>query len=337
MNNKHLFLSPELLSRLTFSQPTSGLYYVQAVASIKPMRALPEEIIRQLVILSLIHQYHYEEFRIRVEFPIQMGRTKKRADVVVLGESGTIEVVVEVKQRIDSEAVEQLKSYVIVTGANFALAVSGLEYLCLKREDGNRFIEMADIPFNGQAGVPSHTLSSVIPKSSPAAALRASLQLEKFERVDQSHIRLTIQGRSLNLSILDLASYKRIQKRFLAAGVVLIADVSQSAWLAFIRELLAQAPSPESLSSSEDRWADRIGRWIRALPVERRFVRTAEIFSEALGLPGNEMDRSGAIRIAAIMRSLGWRRTCAWINGRTARVYRRGKAQQDMDPLVAPV
>jgi hypothetical protein len=55
MNNKHLFLSPELLSRLSFTQPSDGVYYVQAVPSQKPMRALPEEIIRQLMILSLLN------------------------------------------------------------------------------------------------------------------------------------------------------------------------------------------------------------------------------------------------------------------------------------------
>jgi len=41
---------------------------------------------------------------------------------------------------------------------------------------------------------------------------------------------MTIQGHPLNLSIADLASYKKTQNRFLSAGVILAsAEVKQSA------------------------------------------------------------------------------------------------------------
>lgn len=69
---------PEIISRLIFTQSENGDYYVQATKQQKPRRALPEEIIRQLFVLCLIHQYGYHEDKIHLEFSIQMGRERER-------------------------------------------------------------------------------------------------------------------------------------------------------------------------------------------------------------------------------------------------------------------
>ncbi len=308
------------------------MYYVQAVPGHRPMRAFPEEIIRQLVVLSLIHQYHYSEQRIRIEYPVQMGRTKKRADVVVLGESGVVEVVVEVKQRIDSDSVEQLKSYAMVTGASYGLAVSGLEYLCLKRENGNRFVEVEDIPVCGKDGdALIDGLQARGARFSPTATLRNSLQLEQFEKIDKSHVKLTIQGHPLNLPILDLASYKKVQKRFLSAGVVLTAEVKQPAWLSFIRELLAEAPNPVAPPSIDDQLSEKIGNWVRALPSERRFLTSGNVSQEALGGPSKKLSRRMSLRIANILRSLGWQTGHKRVNGVLFRGYWSGQRGEGKD------
>ncbi|PIP82130.1 MAG: hypothetical protein CO113_09765 [Elusimicrobia bacterium CG_4_9_14_3_um_filter_62_55] len=165
MNNRHLFLSPELLSRLRFTQPEEGVYYVQSVPSQKPRRALPEEIIRQLLILSLIHQYCYPENRIKVEFPAQMGRTKKRADVVVVGERDKAHLIIEVKQKIDQDALDQLRSYLMVTGASYGAAVSAHEFICLKSEGGNSDRELADLPLsNGGEDILEMNYRPVVPQ-----------------------------------------------------------------------------------------------------------------------------------------------------------------------------
>ena len=288
MNNKHLFSSPELLSRLSFTQPSNGVYYVQAVPSQKPMRALPEEIIRQLMILSLIHQYYYPEHGIRVEYPVQMGRTKKRADVVVIGESGSVHLVIEVKQEIDQDTLEQLKSYLMVTGAAYGAAVSAHEFICLKRESGNRFTELADIPLcNGGEDVVGDALhADAASKTSSTAMLRTSLQIERVEKIDRTYVKMTVQGHPLNLSIAELASYKKTQKRFLSAGVILATEIKQPVWLSFIRELLAGIPDPtaNAIQHSSD---------------EQLCLR--RILSHRLILPACERSIAELVRVAAAL------------------------------------
>ena len=79
-----------MLSRLIFSVREGGSHYVQATARQNARRALPEEIIRQLFVLSLLHDYKYPEDRIRLEWQIQIGRERKRADIVVLDENGSV-------------------------------------------------------------------------------------------------------------------------------------------------------------------------------------------------------------------------------------------------------
>lgn len=330
MINKHLFLSPELLSRLCFSQPSSDVYYVQATPNQKPMRARPEEIIRQLFILSLIHQYYYPEQRIKVEYPVQMGRTKKRADIVVLGENGGVDMVIEVKQKIDHESMEQLKSYVMVTGATYGAAVSGYEFICLKKDTSNCFVELEDLPICGGSGdvfgkahLPDNSLND-----SSTASLRMSLRIEHLEKISQSHAKITIQGRSLKLSIVDLASYKKTQKHFLSIGVILTADIKQSVWLSFVSELLAIAPDPPARALVEDAWKTRIATWINNLSPEQDFLTSRSVFVEVLSGLVKKFDRSATIRIAGIMRSLGWRAGTKRIRGRTTRGYFRAKQQE---------
>lgn len=305
MINKHLFLCPELLSRLIFTQPNHGVYYVQALPRQEPRRALPEEIIRQLLILSLIHQYSYPEESIRIEYPVQMGRTKKRADVVVLEDAGNVHMVVEVKQQIDKECLEQLKSYMMVTGAAHGAAVSGDQFICLKKDASNRLIELADIPISGGSAVASGT-SQGSASALSSTKLRTALQIEGIKRIGQTSVSLTIQGQTLNLSIVDFASYRKLQKRFLAAGVILAAEVKQSEWIAFTRQELIEMPIPAGRRSPEDEWAARISSWAETLQPDQRFIESRRIFTEALGEPAKNYNRRVANRLRTVMQLLGW-------------------------------
>jgi hypothetical protein len=259
------------------------------------------------MILSLIHQYYYPEQSIRVEYPVQMGRTKKRADVVVFGESGRAHLVIEVKQKIDETALEQLKSYLMVTGATYGAAVSGHEFICFKRDTGNNFAELADIPLcNGGADIPGN-YTGLTSKSSSVALLRTSLQIEAFEKVDRAHVRMTIQGLSLNLSIADLASYKKLQNRFLSAGVILASEIKQAAWLSFIRELLATTPdsvTPQAPSAPSDAWMARIATYL----IDRKSVSMNEILSDCIKIEFTKQDLMLQRRVGRILRGLGWTR-----------------------------
>ena len=82
----------------------------------------PEERVRQDVARSLVEEYGYNKSDIDIEFPIKMGRAKKRVDIVIFaeGEKHTqenIHLISEakrenVKPSDRKEGVGQLESYI---------------------------------------------------------------------------------------------------------------------------------------------------------------------------------------------------------------------------------
>ena len=101
-----------------------------------------EERVRQDVARGLVEEYGYDKNDIDIEFPIKMGRAKKRADIVIFSESDehaqeNIYMIVEVKTEdvkpSDKKAgVGQLESYIAASPNNaFALWV-GDERLAFK-------------------------------------------------------------------------------------------------------------------------------------------------------------------------------------------------------------
>lgn len=143
---KHIFLRPEILSRLIFESSEGGKHYVRATSLQKARRALPEEIIRQLFVLSLIHDYRYPEELINLEWPIQVGREKKRADIVVLNEDGEPSIIIEVKVDRDQDSLGQLKSYMALTGAKYGAIVSATEMICIRMDNSRSVHSVKDIP-----------------------------------------------------------------------------------------------------------------------------------------------------------------------------------------------
>ncbi len=136
----------------------------------------PEERIRQDVARSLVEEYGYSKEDIDIEFPIKMGRAKKRADIVIFTEGSehtqeNIYMIVEVKSENikpsdKKEGIEQLKSYVAACmNARFALWV-GSERLAFKvvEENGRKkLVEIPDIPKRGQTTIPKPTRGSLVP------------------------------------------------------------------------------------------------------------------------------------------------------------------------------
>ncbi len=111
-----------------------------------------------------------------IEFPIKMGRARKRIDIVIF-EEGTehkqenIYTIVEVKTENikpsdKKEGIEQLKSYVAACiNTQFALWV-GSERLAFKvvEEKGKRKLEeIPDIPKRGETTIPKPTRGSLVP------------------------------------------------------------------------------------------------------------------------------------------------------------------------------
>ncbi len=136
----------------------------------------PEERIRQDVARSLVEEYGYDKEDIDIEFPIKMGRAKKRVDIVIIEEGSehkqeNIYTIVEVKTENvkpsdRKEGIEQLKSYVAACiNTQFALWV-GSERLAFKvtEEKGRKKLEeIPDIPKRGETTIPKPTRGSLVP------------------------------------------------------------------------------------------------------------------------------------------------------------------------------
>ena len=136
----------------------------------------PEEKTRQDVARSLVEEYGYNKDDIDLEFPIKMGRARKRVDIVIFDEGServqeNIHIIVEVKpENIKpsdrKEGIDQLKSYVAACpNTKFALWI-GSERLAFKviEERGKRKIEeIPDIPKKGETTIPRPTRGSLVP------------------------------------------------------------------------------------------------------------------------------------------------------------------------------
>jgi type I restriction enzyme M protein len=127
----------------------NGKYYLTCCARTKEVVAKPEEIIRQLWLQRLQHEFKYPPSRLAVEYPITFGRdSSKRADIVVFDpDRPTVPyIIIEVKQPTEKGGKDQLKSYCHATGAPLALWSDGLRQVVWHRKNPNYFIEIPDLP-----------------------------------------------------------------------------------------------------------------------------------------------------------------------------------------------
>ena len=137
----------------------------------------PEERVRQDVARSLVEEYGYYKDDIDIEFPIKMGRAKKRADIVIFEEGSehrqeNIYIIIEVKTENvkpsdKKEGIAQLESYVSASpNTKFALWV-GSERIPFRIvvEKGIRKLkdDITDIPKKGETTIPRPTRGSLVP------------------------------------------------------------------------------------------------------------------------------------------------------------------------------
>jgi len=98
-----------------------GKPYLTCQVTGKERAAKPEEIIRQLYLRKLIHEYGYPAGRIAVEKGVWFGSSmhEKRADIVVLEKDtpDTPYIIVECKKPKRKDGLEQLKSYCNAEGS----------------------------------------------------------------------------------------------------------------------------------------------------------------------------------------------------------------------------
>ena len=118
----------------------------------KPVQLKPEELIRQLYAARLLNEYHYSQERIRFEHPVNFGREKRRADIVILDKDrpDTPFIIIEVKKPKLLEGKSQLRSYCNATGAPIGVWTNGQQISHYHRKDPNYFEEITDIPNSDQ-------------------------------------------------------------------------------------------------------------------------------------------------------------------------------------------
>ncbi len=125
----------------------------------------PEEYVRQNIEKALVRQYKYAPADCSPEFPIKVGSSRKRVDIVVFGKGvdhtqANAFILIEtkraeVKPSHRTEGVGQLQSYMAsCLNAQYGMWTNGTERFCFaKRADakgGWTFEEIIDIPAFGQ-------------------------------------------------------------------------------------------------------------------------------------------------------------------------------------------
>jgi type I restriction enzyme M protein len=131
-------------------QEKRGRLYLTCLISGKERLARPEEIIRQLFLYRLIHEYGYPIDRIALEKPVQFGSSvhQKAADIVISDRDDPLAayIIVEVKKPTRHDGVEQLKSYCNAEGSPIGVWTNGGEVAVLHREEPNFFRSLSDMP-----------------------------------------------------------------------------------------------------------------------------------------------------------------------------------------------
>ena len=120
----------------------------------KPVQLKPEELIRQLYAARLLgDRYRYSPERVGFEYPVNFGREKKRADIVILDKDrpDTPYIIVEVKKPKLQDGKDQLRSYCNATGAPIAVWTNGQQISNYHRKDPNYFEDITDIPNANQS------------------------------------------------------------------------------------------------------------------------------------------------------------------------------------------
>lgn len=126
--------------------------YIKCLVRNKDVKLTPEEIVRQLYIYKLIHEYGYPIERMELEKVITFGREKKRADIVIFDKNNVTseEIIVELKKPKLKDGKEQLKSYCNATGAIIGVWTNGDQISYYHRKDPNFFEDIPDIPRENQ-------------------------------------------------------------------------------------------------------------------------------------------------------------------------------------------
>ena len=127
--------------------------FVNCIIREKEIQLKPEEIVRQLYAARLIHQYGYPRKRLAFEYPVNFGREKKSADIVIFDKDrpDSSYIIVELKKPTLKDGKSQLRSYCNATGAPIGIWTNGEKISHYHRKDPNFFEDITDIPNSAQS------------------------------------------------------------------------------------------------------------------------------------------------------------------------------------------
>ena len=157
-SNYHLALfSEDVIDNLRtriFHKMTRGKEtpHVKCIVRDRDIQLKPEEIVRQLYAERLINQYGYPKNRLGFEHPVNFGREKKKADIVIFDKDrfDTAYIIVELKKPKLKDGKDQLRSYCNATGAPIGVWTNGEQISHYHRKDPNYFEDITDIPNSEQ-------------------------------------------------------------------------------------------------------------------------------------------------------------------------------------------
>ena len=152
-----LFTKDEMegLRERIFTKTTRGKEtpFVKCIVRGKNIQLKPEEIVRQIYAARLINQYSYPKNRLGFEYPVNFGRERKSADIVIFDKDRayTAYIVVELKKPKLKDGKNQLRSYCNATGAPIGVWTNGEQISHYHRKDPNYFEDITDIPNSRQS------------------------------------------------------------------------------------------------------------------------------------------------------------------------------------------
>jgi type I restriction enzyme M protein len=133
-----------------------------------PVLDTPEEYVRQNIEKALVRQYRYDPTICLPEFPIKVGSSRKRVDIVVFESAAVAKsqenahLLVETKRAgtnpsAKTEGVDQLKSYMATClNAKYGLWTNGEDRFVFAKRSQNKSLEfepIVDIPIFGQSEI----------------------------------------------------------------------------------------------------------------------------------------------------------------------------------------
>lgn len=150
-------LSLRYIDKINLYEKEKGKWYIKSfdsdareklVFNEETGKKAPEEIVRQLLIYELIHEYGFPVERIKIEQQVKFGREKKRADLIVYqNDIQTPLILCEIKAPHEKIDIQQLKSYLNAEGSPIGIGYNGKNISRFIRPYPKEFDTIRDIPF----------------------------------------------------------------------------------------------------------------------------------------------------------------------------------------------